>query len=49
MRGGIDDMLEDLIWMIHGEDSQTINANAPPRNRLVPEFMLKLACTVSPF
>ncbi|KAK4371113.1 hypothetical protein RND71_010588 [Anisodus tanguticus] len=49
MRGSIDDMLEDLIWMIHGEDSETIKANATPRKRLVPEFMLKLACSVSPF
>ncbi|MCD9559311.1 putative isoprenylcysteine alpha-carbonyl methylesterase icmel1 [Datura stramonium] len=49
MRGGINDMLEDLVSIIHGEDSETIKGNAPPRKRLVPEFMLKLACTVSPF
>ncbi|OIT03342.1 PREDICTED: probable isoprenylcysteine alpha-carbonyl methylesterase ICMEL1 [Nicotiana attenuata] len=49
MRGGIDDMLNDLITMIHGDNSETIRANSTPRKRLVPEFMLKLARSVSPF
>ncbi|MCD7472618.1 putative isoprenylcysteine alpha-carbonyl methylesterase icmel1 [Datura stramonium] len=49
MRGGIDDMLNDLITMIHGDNSETIRANSSPRKRLVPEFMLKMARSVSPF
>ncbi|KAK4376512.1 hypothetical protein RND71_002808 [Anisodus tanguticus] len=49
MRGGIDDMLDDLITMIHGDNSETIRANSTPRKRLVPEFMLKMARSVSPF
>ncbi|KAK2997044.1 hypothetical protein RJ639_001423 [Escallonia herrerae] len=51
MRGGSDDMFEDLVALIHAEDSEALakHAAAPPRKRLVPEFMLKLAHTVSPF
>ncbi|KAH0671757.1 hypothetical protein KY290_023940 [Solanum tuberosum] len=49
MRGGIDDMLDDLITLIHGDSSETIRANSTPRKRLVPEFMLKMARSVSPF
>ncbi|KAL3367838.1 hypothetical protein AABB24_008951 [Solanum stoloniferum] len=49
MRGGIDDMLDDLITLIHGDSSETIRANSTPRKRLVPEVMLKMARSVSPF
>ncbi|KAK6116381.1 hypothetical protein DH2020_049843 [Rehmannia glutinosa] len=51
MRGGTDDMFEDLVAMIHAGDSEALakHAKAPPRKRLVPEFMLKLARSVSPF
>ncbi|KAL3336655.1 hypothetical protein AABB24_029355 [Solanum stoloniferum] len=49
MRGGIDDMLDDLITLIHGDSSEAIRANSTPRKRLVPEFMLKMARSVSPF
>lgn len=49
MRGGIDDMLDDLITLIHGDSSETIRENSTPRKRLVPEFMLKMARSVSPF
>ncbi|KAK4479861.1 hypothetical protein RD792_015404, partial [Penstemon davidsonii] len=51
MRGGRDDMYEDLVGMIHAGDSEALakDAKAHPRKRLVPEFMLKLARTVSPF
>lgn len=51
MRGGIDDMFEDLIAMIHAGDSEALSndSTAPPRKRLVPECMLKLATRVSPF
>ncbi|KAF4356840.1 hypothetical protein F8388_019499 [Cannabis sativa] len=45
MRGGNDQMFEDLLAIIHADDSaaQAKDAAAPLRRRLVPEFMLKLA------
>ncbi|KAL8549356.1 hypothetical protein ACS0TY_008262 [Phlomoides rotata] len=51
MRGGKDDMFEDLIAMIHAGDSEALarDSSAPPRKRLVPEFMLKLGRSVCPF
>ncbi|TKY58518.1 isoprenylcysteine alpha-carbonyl methylesterase ICMEL1 [Spatholobus suberectus] len=51
MRGGKDDMFEDLVAYIHSgdADSRARDAMAPPRRRLVPECMLKLAHSVSPF
>ncbi|PSR84912.1 Isoprenylcysteine alpha-carbonyl methylesterase, partial [Actinidia chinensis var. chinensis] len=50
MRGGKDQMFEDLVAIIHEGDSEALakDAVAPPRKRLVPEFMLKLAGHVSP-
>ncbi|KAL2334195.1 hypothetical protein Fmac_015408 [Flemingia macrophylla] len=51
MRGGKDDMFEDLVGYIHSGDAEARarDAKAPPRRRLVPECMLKLAHSVSPF
>ncbi|WJX87626.1 putative isoprenylcysteine alpha-carbonyl methylesterase icmel1 [Trifolium repens] len=51
MRGGNDDMFDDLVAYIHAGDAEALSrdATAPPRRRLVPEFMLKLAHAVSPF
>ncbi|CAL5338717.1 unnamed protein product [Camellia sinensis] len=51
MRGGKDQMFEDIVARIHARDSAALakDAVAPPRKRLVPEFMLKLANSVSPF
>ncbi|XP_039059603.1 probable isoprenylcysteine alpha-carbonyl methylesterase ICMEL1 [Hibiscus syriacus] len=51
MRGGRDEMFEDVVAIIHGGDEEALakDAVAPPRRRLVPEFMLKLAHNVSPF
>ncbi|KAK7386866.1 hypothetical protein VNO78_27208 [Psophocarpus tetragonolobus] len=51
MRGGKDDMFEDLVAYIHSGDAEARakDAAAPPRRRLVPEWMLKLAHSVSPF
>ncbi|OMO83037.1 Alpha/beta hydrolase-3, partial [Corchorus capsularis] len=45
MRGGRDEMFEDLVAIIHADDEDALakDAVAPPRRRLVPEFMLKLA------
>ncbi|XP_057765668.1 probable isoprenylcysteine alpha-carbonyl methylesterase ICMEL2 [Salvia miltiorrhiza] len=51
MRGGKDDLFEDLIRLIHGDDAEALakDVTAPPRRRLVPECMLRLARKVSPF
>ena len=51
MRGGRDEMFEDLVGIIHAGDVDAIakDAVAPPRRCLVPEFMLQLARRVSPF
>ncbi|XP_019446958.1 PREDICTED: isoprenylcysteine alpha-carbonyl methylesterase ICME [Lupinus angustifolius] len=51
MRGGKDDLFDDLVAYIHAGDAEACakDATAPPRRRLVPEFMLKLAHLVSPF
>ncbi|KAG6405571.1 hypothetical protein SASPL_133162 [Salvia splendens] len=51
MRGGRDDMFEDLVAMIHSGDAEALarDTTAPPKRRLVPEFMLRLARKVSPF
>ncbi|XP_047960170.1 probable isoprenylcysteine alpha-carbonyl methylesterase ICMEL2 [Salvia hispanica] len=51
MRGGNDDLFEDLIRLIHGDDAEALerDVTAPPRRRLVPECMLRLARKVSPF
>nr|AUZ98396.1 prenylcysteine alpha-carboxyl methylesterase [Trachyspermum ammi] len=51
MRGGSDEMFDDLVRRIHAGDAEALakHAAAPPRRRLVPEFMLKLARRVSPF
>ncbi|CAN1137763.1 Probable isoprenylcysteine alpha-carbonyl methylesterase ICMEL1 [Linum perenne] len=51
MRGGKDQMFEDLVSIIHSGDpeAEAKDKVAPPRRRLVPEFMLQLARKVSPF
>ncbi|ESR51006.1 hypothetical protein CICLE_v10031407mg [Citrus x clementina] len=51
MRGRKDDMFEDIVAIIHADDQEARakDAVAPPRRRLVPEFMLKLARSISPF
>ncbi|KAJ8445391.1 hypothetical protein Cgig2_010749 [Carnegiea gigantea] len=51
MRGGTDQMFEDLAATIHDGDEEALakDALAPPRRRLVPECMLRLATAVSPF
>ncbi|KAF7135210.1 hypothetical protein RHSIM_Rhsim08G0132200 [Rhododendron simsii] len=51
MRGGKDQMFEDLVAIIHAGDSEALakDAIAPPKKQLVPEFMLNLASSISPF
>ncbi|VVB14346.1 unnamed protein product [Arabis nemorensis] len=48
MRGGKDEMFEDIVSVVLGDDQEVI-AKSVDRRRLVPEFMLKLAHWVSPF
>ncbi|CAH8259029.1 unnamed protein product [Arabidopsis lyrata] len=51
LRGGKDELFDHIVSMIHADDSYALrnDAVAPPRKRLVPEFLLKLAGKVSPF
>ncbi|CAI0552672.1 unnamed protein product [Linum tenue] len=51
MRGGKDQMFEDLVSIVHAGDQEAEAKDkvAPPRRRLVPECMLQLARKVSPF
>ncbi|XP_056854216.1 probable isoprenylcysteine alpha-carbonyl methylesterase ICMEL1 isoform X2 [Raphanus sativus] len=48
MRGGTDEMFEDIVSVVLGDDPEVIGKRVD-RRRLVPEFMLKLAHWVSPF
>ncbi|KAI3730547.1 hypothetical protein L1987_61718 [Smallanthus sonchifolius] len=50
MRGD-DKLFDDLVALIHAGDEEALagQARAPPRRRLVPEFMLKMAGKISPF
>lgn len=48
MRGGKDEMFEDIVSVVLG-DNQELIGKSVDRRRLVPEFMLKLAHWVSPF
>ncbi|XP_042500083.1 probable isoprenylcysteine alpha-carbonyl methylesterase ICMEL2 [Macadamia integrifolia] len=51
MRGGRDELLEDIVAVVHAGDEEALakDAIAPPGKRLVPEFMLDLAGKISPF
>lgn len=51
MRGGKDEFFEYISAFIHAGDEEALaqDAMAPPRRRLVPELLLKLAHIVSPF
>ncbi|CAN6215686.1 unnamed protein product [Urochloa humidicola] len=51
LRGGRDQMLEEIASVIHSQDLDTSadRLAVPVARRLVPEFMLKLAGRVSPF
>ncbi|KAI4352278.1 hypothetical protein L6164_006547 [Bauhinia variegata] len=50
-RGGKDDLFDHILAMVHSDDNEALakDAAAPPRRRLVPEFLLKLAGMISPF
>ncbi|KAG0503339.1 hypothetical protein HPP92_003411 [Vanilla planifolia] len=51
LRGGRDELLEDIVALIHQGDgtSQAKDVVAPLARRLVPELMLQLARKISPF
>ncbi|KAG7555411.1 Alpha/beta hydrolase fold-3 [Arabidopsis suecica] len=51
LRGGKDELFDDIVSVIHAEDNDALTKDslAPPRKRLVPELLLKLAREVSPF
>ncbi|XP_065854609.1 probable isoprenylcysteine alpha-carbonyl methylesterase ICMEL2 [Euphorbia lathyris] len=51
LRGGEDEMFDHLVAVIHAGDNEALakDANAPPRRRLVPEVLLRLAGCISPF
>uniref|UniRef100_A0A5B7B7Q6 protein-S-isoprenylcysteine alpha-carbonyl methylesterase n=1 Tax=Davidia involucrata TaxID=16924 RepID=A0A5B7B7Q6_DAVIN len=51
LRGGKDELFDTLVAFIHAGDAEALakDTMAPPRRRLVPEFLLKLARNVSPF
>lgn len=51
MRGGKDQLFEDIVAVIHEGDTDALakDAKAAPRKRLAPEFMLRWAHNISPF
>ncbi|VVB14662.1 unnamed protein product [Arabis nemorensis] len=51
LRGGKDELFDDIVSVIHADDNDALakDSLAPPRKRLVPELLLKLAREVSPF
>lgn len=51
LRGGKDDLFDHVVAFIHAGDKEALakDAVAPPRPRLLPEFLLQLARQVSPF
>ncbi|CAL0299116.1 unnamed protein product [Lupinus luteus] len=51
LRGGKDDLFDYAVAYIHSSDKDALakDATAPPRRRLVPEILLKLARKISPF
>ncbi|PIA63443.1 hypothetical protein AQUCO_00201054v1 [Aquilegia coerulea] len=49
LRGGKDEVLEDILSIIQAGETIAKDWEAPPIKRLVPEFMLQLARKISPF
>lgn len=51
LRGGTDELVNDIVSFIHAGDEAALAkaAVSPPRRRLVPECLLKLARKISPF
>ncbi|KAJ0043913.1 hypothetical protein Pint_18838 [Pistacia integerrima] len=51
LRGGKDDLFDHIVSVIHANDKEALanDAMAPPRKRLVPEILLRMAHHISPF
>ncbi|KAK2663084.1 hypothetical protein Ddye_001658 [Dipteronia dyeriana] len=51
LRGGKDELFDHIIAVIHANDEAALAKDdmAPPRERLVPEFLLTMAHLISPF
>ncbi|KAJ4707151.1 Isoprenylcysteine alpha-carbonyl methylesterase ICME [Melia azedarach] len=51
LRGGKDDLFDHIVAVIHADDKEALakDAMAPPRKRLVPELLLRMARHISPF
>jgi len=51
LRGGKDALFDHIVAEIHAGDKEALakDAVAPPRRRLVPEFLLQMAREISPF
>jgi prenylcysteine alpha-carboxyl methylesterase len=51
LRGGKDELFDHIVADIHAGDKEALakDAVAPPRRRLVPEFLLRMAREISPF
>ena len=51
LRGGKDELFDYMVGYIHSGDAEALAKDlmAPPRRRLVPELLLKLASKISPF
>ncbi|CAN1126224.1 Isoprenylcysteine alpha-carbonyl methylesterase ICME [Linum perenne] len=51
LRGGKDELFEEIVACIHAGDAEALakDAKAPGRRRLVPEVLLRLAGHISPF
>lgn len=51
LRGGKDDLFDHIVSVIHADDKEALanDAMAPPRKRLVPEILLRVAGHISPF
>lgn len=51
LRGGKDELFDHIVADIHADDKEALakDAMAPPRRRLVPEFLLQMAREISPF
>ncbi|XP_031279277.1 isoprenylcysteine alpha-carbonyl methylesterase ICME-like isoform X4 [Pistacia vera] len=51
LRGGKDDLFDHIVSVIHADDKEALanDAMAPPRKRLVPEILLRMAHHISPF
>ena len=51
LRGGKEELFDFIVGYLHEGDTEALakDATAPPRKRLCPEPLLKLAGLVSPF